>query len=125
MKRAYVSKTDKRFFFSVLNDETPGEYFNEFISTSWKQCAIDQYNDYAKENNLKEIKEHEVENMNTFDSIIYSMDKIPDAPSYDFVETSFSEIDKMIDEGIFMVNIKTDYEFEEFIETIGSYWDAK
>ena len=123
--KTYVSETCKLFFFDAPNNETPSEYLNEFISANWKQSAIDQYNEYAKENELKEIEEHEVENMNTFDSILYLMGKIPDAPSYDFVETNPLEIDIMIDEGSYPVNIKTDYEFEEFIETIGSYWDAK
>lgn len=125
METTYVSRTDKRFFFTVLNDETPGEYFEEFISPNWKQSAIDQYNQYAKENNLKEVEVSEVENMNTFDSIIYLMNKIPDAPSYDFVASSSFEVDLMTNQGIFMINIKTDYEFEMFVETIGTYWDAE
>ena len=121
----YISETCELFFFDVPNGETPAEYLNEFISPKWKLCAIDEYNKYARKNKLELIKESEVENMNTFDSIVYLMNKIPEAASYNFVEVHPSKIDIMIEQGAYPINIKTDYDFEEFIESIGSYWDAK
>lgn len=121
----YRSETVKNFFFNVIDGETPDKYLTSFISKDWKTSALQQYNDYAKENNLEEIESSEIDNMNTFNAIVYLTNKIPEAPSYNFIEVEQSEIDEMINEGIELTNIKTDYEFEQFIDVIGSYWDAK